>query len=69
MKKFNEWVRDSKTKEITITCRDLDNTLEELIKYIKSIGNGGHTFIIDVDGKKFEWDGDGSDSIFEIKVK
>jgi hypothetical protein len=33
----------------------------------------GHTFEIVVDpdakgGEKFEWDGDGSDAIFEIKV-
>jgi hypothetical protein len=67
---FLEWKRDKHTKTITITCRDLDNTLEELIRYIKSVGNTGHSFSIVVDGgKKFEWDGDGSDAIFEIKTE
>jgi hypothetical protein len=68
MKTFNEWKRDKSTKTITITCRDIDNTLEKLINFIKENGNGGHTFNIVADGKKFEWDGDGSDAIFEIKV-
>ncbi len=73
MKNLYEWMRDKNTKTITVTCRDGDNTLEELLKYIKNVGNMGHTFMIVVDpdakgGKKFEWDGDGSDAIFEIKV-
>ena len=69
MRSFNEWKRDKTTKTIIVTCRDQDNTLEDLIKYIKGIGNTGHTFNIVVDDEKtFEWDGDGSDAIFEIKV-
>jgi hypothetical protein len=73
MKTFLEWKRDKHTKTITVTCRDNDDTLEQLLRYIKSVGNMGHTFLIVVDpdakgGKKFEWDGDGSDAIFEIKV-
>jgi hypothetical protein len=73
MKTFNEWSRGPTTKTITITCRDQDNTLEELLTYIKKVGNMGHTFNIVVDpeekgGKKFEWDGDGSDAIFEIEA-
>jgi len=73
LKWLNEWKRDEHTKTITVVCRDLDDTLEELLKYIKSVGNTGHTFNIVVDpdakgGKKFEWDGDGSDAIFEIKT-
>lgn len=65
---FLEWKRDDKTKTITITCRDIDNTLEEMLHHIKNIGNTGHTFDIVMENKKFEWDGDGSDAIFEIKV-
>lgn len=66
---FLEWKRDKNTKTITITCRDLDNTLEKMLQYMKSVGNSGHTFSIVLDNdKKFEWDGDGSDAIFEIKV-
>ncbi len=74
MKTFFEWKRDKNTKTIKITCRDNDDTLEKLLKYIKSVGNMGHTFMIVVDpqakgGEKFEWDGDGSDAIFEIEVE
>jgi hypothetical protein len=66
---FNEWKQGQNTKTITITCRDVDNTLEELLKHIKSLGNTGHSFPIVVDeSKKFEWDGDGADSIFKIEV-
>jgi hypothetical protein len=68
MRNYQEWVRDKQTKTITITCKDNDDTLEDLINHIKKVGNTGHTFLIDVEGKKFEWDGDGSDSIFDIKV-
>jgi hypothetical protein len=69
MKNFLEWKRDKSTKTITVTCRDLDDTLEQMLRYIKAVGNTGHTFSIVVDNdKKFEWDGDGSDAIFEIKI-
>ena len=62
-------------KTITITCKDGDNNLEDLLNYIKSNGNIGHSFNIVVDPddkerrKEFGWDGDGSDSIRDIKVK
>ena len=69
MQSYNEWVRNNDTKTITITCRDLDDTLENMLKYIKSNGNGGHSFNIDIDGKKFDWDGDGSDAIFQIEIE
>jgi len=69
MKTLVEWRRDKNTKTIKVTCRDNDNTLEELLKYIKNIGNTGHSFKIIVDdNKKFYWDGDGSDTIFEITL-
>jgi hypothetical protein len=69
MKDFNEWIRDSKTKTITVTCRDVDDNLEKLLNFIKSVGGSGHSFSIIADEEKFYWDGDGSDRIFEIKVK
>lgn len=74
MKQFSEWIAQKNDKTITIKCRDHDSTLENLIKYIKSSGNCGHSFAIVVDPddkegkKKFFWDGDGSDSILDIKV-
>lgn len=76
MKNFLEWQKDYKNfKTITISCRDLDNSLEDLLNYIKLNGNTGHSFTIVVDPhskenkKEFEWDGDGSDYIKDIKVK
>ena len=64
-------------KKITIKARDGENTLEELLNYIKSVGNTGHSFEIVADpdltkeeGKEsFFWDGDGSDSILDIQVE
>lgn len=70
MRKFNEYLTEAHTpsKRLTIDCIDLDNSLEELINYIDTCGRGGHSFEILVDGvKKFYWDGDGSDSIVNIK--
>lgn len=62
-------------KVITITARDLDDSLENLLEHIKVNGNGGHSFSIDVDpdgGKdqrqKFYWDGDGADYIKSVEV-
>lgn len=71
---LNEWKRDKNTKTITITCSDQDDTLEKLLDCVKKTGNIGHTFNIVVDpeskegAEKFEWDGDGSDAIFDIQV-
>ena len=68
----NESIRPSKI--ITIECNDYDNELENLLNYIKSNGNTGHSFdiIVDPDDKErrkvFNWDGDGSDSIRNIKI-
>lgn len=68
---INEWVEGIKT--ITIVCKDGENELENLLKYIKNSGNKGHSFSIIVDpedeGKKFYWDGDGADTIKDIKVE
>ena len=64
-----EWMHKDNYKRITILCRDNENTLEELLNFIKKNGNTGHSFTIDVDGKKFYWDGDGSDSIKNIEIE
>jgi hypothetical protein len=68
MRTYSEWRRNNRTKTITVTCQDDDNSLEDLLHFIKKSGNSGHTFEIVADGKSFEWDGDGNDAIFEIKV-
>lgn len=72
MRTFNEWKSGGETT-ITVVARDEYGKLAELLNYIKKIGNGGHSFsiIVDPDGDdkaKFDWDGDGSDAIKEIKV-
>lgn len=59
-------------KTYVIKCVDSENSLLELLKYIKANGNGGHSFEIVVDPdskdnkKSFFWDGDGPDRITEI---
>lgn len=75
MKKFNEWQKNSNMEKIVIRCRDYDNSLKDLLNYIKKIGNTGHSFNIIVDPdtkdcrKSFSWDGDGSDYIKDISVE
>jgi hypothetical protein len=80
IKRFADFIGESENnrpkdqkKVITVTCRDTENSLEELLKYIQQNGNGGHSFsiIVDPEGDKdqkktFGWDGDGSDRIFDI---
>jgi hypothetical protein len=74
MKTFSQWQEKTKTfKTITITCRDNEDSLENLLQHIQKTGNVGHSFSILVDPKgdhpeKFDWDGDGSDCIKDIQV-
>jgi hypothetical protein len=72
MQTFNEWME--KQKVITITCRDNEDSLENLLRHIQKAGNVGHSFSIIVDPKSkdattFGWDGDGADRIEDINVK
>ena len=70
MKSYKNWKKKNTFKKITIICKDYDGTLEKLLQCIKSVGNTGHGFPIVVDDHdKFYWDGDGSDTIREIKVE
>lgn len=73
MRRYKPFKEEDKHKIITIECRDDYNNLEKLLHEIKVLGNIGHTFNIIVDPKSenestFEWDGDGPDHIFDIKV-
>lgn len=73
MQKFHEFVTNKSLKTITIICRDNEDSLENLLQYIRKSGNVGHSFSIIVDPKsdgekRFDWDGDGSDFIKDIKV-
>lgn len=70
-KQITEAARTDKT--IKIECRDPEDTLENLLRHIKSVGNAGHSFKISVDpedpeSQDFYWDGDGSDHIGDIQV-
>ena len=64
---------NERLQKITITCRDQDNSLKDLLAYIQKIGNIGHSFsiIVDPDDRKyihkFGWDGDGGDYIKDIQ--
>jgi hypothetical protein len=59
---------------IEIECNDTEGSLIRLLTYIMRTGNIGHSFdiIVDPDNKEYKmsfgWDGDGADSIRNIKV-
>ncbi len=61
-------------KLITVLVRDQDDSLENLIEYIRVTANPGHSFSVVVDPdmsehrKSFGIDGDGSFFIKKIKV-
>ena len=63
----------NKIKTISIKVTDDENSLEDLIEYIKKVANIGHTFNVTVDPgnkdyeKSFEIDGDGTFYIDDIK--
>jgi hypothetical protein len=73
---INEGVPNDDLTIYQIVCRDQDGTLKEMIEHIAAIGNTGHSFsiVVDPDATKeegkatFEWDGDGSDYIKEVKT-
>lgn len=60
-------------KTITIYLDDDDNHLEEILNAIKDQSNPGHCLSVMLDSGKeknqnFQFDGDGSDRIYEIEV-
>jgi hypothetical protein len=63
------------SKRIIVVCDDKDNSLQELLEYIKGNSGGGHSFPILVDEgdpqreQMFGFDGDGSDRIYSIEVE
>jgi|GEM_PF-778499 len=62
-------------KRIVIECRDPDNSIQDLLEYLKKTAGGGHSFdvIVDPDNpdheKQFGIDGDGADEIYSIQVE
>lgn len=62
-------------KRIIITCRDAENSIENLIRAIQGTANPGHSFpvVIDPDDsgyrQEFFIDGDGSDYIGDITIE
>lgn len=60
-------------KTITIYLDDYDSHLEEILNAIKDQSSPGHCLSIMLDGGKeknqnFQFDGDGTDRIYEIEV-
>ena len=62
-------------KRVVMYIKERDNTIEELLKYIKKLTDDGHGFTVDVDiddkeyKKHFYIDGDGSDKIRDLIVE
>ena len=62
-------------KRVVMYINDRDNTIEELLKYIKKLAGIGHSFDLDVDiddkkyHRHFYIDGDGSDSIRDLTIE
>ena len=62
-------------KKVVMYIKDRDNTIEELLKYIKKLTDNGHGFAVDVDIEDKEYhrhfyiDGDGSDKIRDLTVE
>lgn len=60
--------RTQYTASFTCTYQVARNILK-LIYYLKQLGDGGHSYTVNINGEKFSWDGDGSDRVFEINGK
>lgn len=73
---LNEGAVEKEMHVYEIVCRDPDGTLKEILDTIMAVGNTGHSFDVVVDPEEkeklgertFNWDGDGSDYIKEVKV-
>jgi hypothetical protein len=66
---INENLQEDKDTLIIETRKGSGEKLKKIIDCIKNCGNVGHTFTIIIDDQEFEWDGDGSDYIFNVKLK
>ncbi len=51
----------------TFSCsKSVFKNLLKLIRSLKKLGDGGHSFSVEINNKSFSWDGDGSDRVEEI---
>ncbi len=51
----------------TFTCsKSVFKNILKLIRSLKKLGDGGHSFSVEINNKSFSWDGDGSDRVEEI---
>lgn len=51
----------------TFSCsKSVFKNLLKLIRSLKKIGDGGHSFSVQINNKSFSWDGDGNDRVEEI---
>ena len=62
-------------KRVVMYIKDKDNTIEELLKYIKNLMDNKYGFYVDVDiddkeyQKHFYIDGDGNDKIRDLIIE
>lgn len=51
----------------TFSCsKSVFKNLLKLIRSLKKLGDGGHSFSVEINDKSFSWDGDGNDRVEEI---
>lgn len=51
----------------TFTCsKTVFKNMLKLIRSLKKLGDGGHSFEVKINGKSFSWDGDGNDRVVNI---
>lgn len=51
----------------TFTCsKSVFKNILKLVRSLKKLGDGGHSFSVEINNKSFSWDGDGSDRVEEI---
>lgn len=51
----------------TFSCsKSVFKNLLKLIRSLKKLGDGGHSFSVQINNKSFSWDGDGNDRVEEI---
>lgn len=61
---------DERTHHAIFSCtEEVEKNMIKLCMKIKEFGDGGHSYAIKINDKKFSWDGDGSDFITHINGK
>lgn len=68
--KVEDTDEDDREHHASFTCtEEVEKNLIKLFLSIKYLGDGGHSYTIKINDKKFSWDGDGCDRITHINGK